>query len=561
MVLSRKTLVVSAIALVVPALIVAQQTTEKVDLSVIHKIKIAELGGGGRGGGGGGRGGEGRGGSQIMNIMYNLSDRYGPRLVNSPQFKRAGDWAVSQLKEWGISNAHLEKWATAGGRGGAIPSWEITGYSGAMVDPTYMPIIGYPQAWSGGTNGPITGEAVMASIQAPADLDKWHGKLKGKIVLTVPLQELAFPTTPLAHRYTDEELKELEPEVFPAAGGRGGRGGFPGQNAALAAMTPEERTAFQEKQSKFWAEEGVLLTITASARGQSGTVFASNGSPRTGDPTKNLPSIAITAENYNRIARLLAHEVPVKLSFDIKVNFDTSNTDSFNVIADIPGTTKPNEIVMVGGHFDSWHMGTGATDNGAGSAVAMEVMRILKTLNLKMDRTVRMGLWGGEEEGLLGSRAYVKEHFADTATMKTTAEHAGFAGYFNIDNGTAKIRGIYLQQNEMVRPIFEQWFAALKDLTPGVITIRNTGGTDHQSYDAVGLPGFQFIQDPMDYDTRTHHSNMDVYDRIQQADMEQMAIIEAVFVYNAATRPDKLPRNDLPAPTPPAGRGGRGGSN
>src|SRR5580698_10463654 len=212
MLLSRKTLVISLIALLVPLLIVAQQTTEKVDLSVIHKIKIAELGGGGRGGGGGGRGGEGRGGSQVMNIMYNLSDRYGPRLVNSPQFKRAGDWAVSQLKEWGMTNAHLEKWSTAGGRGGAIPSWEITGYSGAMVEPTYMPIIGYPQAWSGGTNGPLTGEAVMASISTPADLDKYHGKLKGKIVLTAPLQELAFPTTPLAHRYTDEELKELEPE-------------------------------------------------------------------------------------------------------------------------------------------------------------------------------------------------------------------------------------------------------------------------------------------------------------------------------------------------------------
>jgi len=558
MLVSRKTLIVSLVSLSIPLLITAQQMTEKVDLAVIHKIKAAELGGGGRGfgGGGGGRGGEGRGGSQVMNTMFNLTDRYGPRLVNSPQFKRAGEWAVTQLKEWGMSNAHLEKWSTAGGRGGAIPSWEITGYSGAMVEPTYMPIIGYPQAWSGGTNGPITGDAIMASIQTPADLDKWKGKLKGKIVLTVPLQELAFPTTPLARRYTDEELKELVPEELPTGGG-GGRGGRGGQNAALAAMTPEERTAFMEKQRSFFNDEGVLMTITASARGQSGTVFASNGSPRTGDPTKNLPSVAITAENYNRIVRLLEHQVPVKLSFDIKVAFDTSNTDSFNVIAEIPGTTKPNEIVMVGGHFDSWHMGTGATDNAAGSAVAMEVMRILKSLNLKMDRTVRLGLWGGEEEGLLGSAAYVKEHFADPATMKTTKEHEGFAGYFNIDNGTGRIRGIYLQNNEMVRPIFEQWFAALKDLTPGIITIRNTGGTDHQSYDRVGLPGFQFIQDPMDYDTRTHHSNMDVYDRIQQADMEQMAIIEAVFVYNAATRAEKLPRNDLPAPAP-AGRGGRG---
>jgi hypothetical protein len=551
MLLSRKTLVLSLPALLLPLLIVAQQITEHVDLNVIHKIKNAELGGGGRGGGG-------RGNSQVMDTMYNLTDRFGPRLVNSPQFKRAGEWAVSRLKEWGIANAHLEKWSTAGGRGGPLPSWEITGYSGAMVEPTYMPIIGYPQAWSGGTNGPLTGDAMMATIQSPADFDKWRGKLKDKIILTAPLQELAFPTTPLAHRYTDEELKELTPEEFPTGGGRGGRGGPPNP---LAAMTPEERMAFPEKLNKFLAEEGVLLTITANARGQSGTVFASNGSPRTGDPTKNLPSVAITAENYNRIVRLLQHEVPVKLSFDIKVAFDTTNTDSFNVIAEIPGATKPNEIVMVGGHFDSWHMGTGATDNGAGSAVAMEVMRILKTLNLKMDRTVRLGLWGGEEEGLLGSAAYVKEHFADPATMKTTKEHEGFAGYFNIDNGTGRIRGIYLQNNEMVRPIFEQWFAALKDLTPGIVTIRNTGGTDHQSYDRVGLPGFQFIQDPMDYDTRTHHSNMDVYDRIQQADMEQIAIVEAVFVYNAAMRPEKLPRNDLPPPTPPPGQGGRGGSS
>jgi carboxypeptidase Q len=561
--MSRKTLIVLAIAmLLIPLLILAQQSTERVDLKVMHQIKNAEFGGGGGGFGGGGGGGA-RGGSQVMNTMYYLTDRYGPRLVNSPQFRAAGEWAVGQLKEWGLSNVHLEKWATTGGRGGAIPSWEMKGYTGAMVEPTFMPIIGYPQAWSGGTNGPVTGEAVLAQVQTPDDLKKWTGKLKGKIVLIADPANLtlAFPTNPLAHRYTDQELTDLIPDVIPgAAGGRGGRGGRGGQNAALAAMTPEERQAFQQKLASFFKDEGVLLTITANSRGESGTVFASNGSPRTGDPTKNLPSIAITAENYNRIARLLEHSVPVKLSFDIKVAFDTSNTDSFNVIAEIPGTTRPNEIVMVGGHFDSWHMGTGATDNAAGSAVAMEAMRILKSLNLKMDRTVRMGLWGGEEEGLLGSAAYVKEHFADPATMKPTTDHNNFAGYFNVDNGTGRIRGIYLQQNEMCRPIFEQWFAALKDITPGVITIRNTGGTDHQSFDRVGLPGFQFIQDPMDYDTRTHHSNMDVYDRIQPQDMEQMAVIEAAFLYNAATRPEKLPRNDMPAaPAPAGGRGGRGG--
>ncbi len=576
----RKTFLIGLLSLLVPLLIIAQQQTERIDLNVIHQIKTAELGGG-AGGGGGGRGGRGPAPRPpIMETLYNLTDRYGPRLTNSPQFRAAGDWAVGQLKEWGLSNVHLEKFATqptpseaaaaddaaanadgggaGGGRGGArraaIPSWQLTGYSGAMVEPTYMPIIGYPQAWSGGTNGPLTAEAILVPpIQSMADMDKLHGKLTGKIVLTVAALDLALPTTPLAHRYTDEELNGLIPEVFPA--GRGGRGGNPG----AAAMTPQEQQAFQRRQTTFWQDEGAVATITASARGQSGIVFASNGSSRTGDPTKNLPSLAITAENYNRIARLLEHNVAVKLSFDIKVQWDTSNTEAFNVIAEIPGATKPNEVVMVGGHFDSWHMGTGATDNGVGSVVAMEAMRILKSLNLKMDRTVRMALWGGEEEGELGSAAYVRDHFADPADMKLKPEHTGLAGYFNVDNGAGKIRGIYLQGNEMERPIFEQWFAAIKDLAPGAVTIRNTGGTDHQSFDAVGLPGFQFIQDPLDYDTRTHHSNADVYDRVQQADLEQMAIVEAYFVYNAATRPEKLPRKDLPAARGAGGRGGRGG--
>jgi hypothetical protein len=560
--------------LLVSALLVAQQPIERIDLNVIHKIKTAELGGGGGfGGGGGGRGG-GRGAAPIMETLYNLTDHYGPRLTNSPQFRAAGEWAVGQLKQWGLSNVHLEKWATApspsdaadsaaaGGRGGraAIPSWEFTEYEGAMVSPTYMPIIGYPQAWSGSTDGKVTGDAIMVAQPATmADMDKLHGALKGKIVLlgTGPF-ELAFPDTPLGVRYTDAELTAMIPELIPTGAGAAGRGGRGGRGGP--ALSQEEQRAVTARAATFWKDEGVLLTISANGttRGSSGVVATSNGSPRTGDPTKNVPSIAVTAENYNRVARLLEHSVPVKLAFNIQTKFDMSQTESFNVIAELPGATKPNELVMVGGHFDSWHMGTGATDNGAGAAVAMEVMRILKSANLKMDRTVRMALWGGEEEGLLGSAAYVKEHFADTATMKTTAEHDGFAGYFNIDNGTGKVRGIYLQGNEMVRPIFEQWFAAIKDLTPGIITIRNTGGTDHQSYDAVGLPGFQFIQDPMDYETRTHHTNMDTYERVQQGDVEQMAIIEAYFVYQAATRPEKLPRKDLPAPRGNGGRGGRG---
>ena len=548
--MSRGTLL---IVLSLPVVLLAQQQ-EHVDLNVIHRIKTAEFGAGGRGGG---RGGAGGGGSKVMDIMWNLTDRYGPRLTNSAQFQAAGEWVVSQMKEWGLSNPHLEKWSTKDVPSGAIPGWQVTKYYGAMMEPTYMPIIGMPIAWTSGTNGSVSGEAVLAPIEVPADLDKYHGKLKGKIVLIAQIQDLELPVTPLASRYTKEQLAELEPEVIPTGGGRGGAGR--GGAAALLNMTPDERTAYQTRLRTFWKDEGVLLTMTANARGQSGTLFG-GGAARQGDPTQNLAQISVTAENYNRIARLVQHKVPVKLTFDIGTEF-TKDTDSFNVIGEIPGTSKPDEVVMVGGHFDSWHYGTGATDNAAGSAVALEAVRILKSLNLKMDRTVRVALWGGEEEGLLGSRAYVTEHFADTTTMKTTTQHEKFAGYFNIDNGTGKIRGVYLQGNEMMRPIFEAWFAALKDLTPGVITIRNTGGTDHQSLDAVGLPGFQFIQDPMDYDTRTHHSNMDVYDRIQAADLEQMAVIEAVFIYNAATRPDKLPRKDLPAPTPAGGRGGGRGGN
>ncbi len=556
----RKLVFTAAIpALAIPLLLLAQQP-ESIDLNAIHKLKAAEFGGD-SGGGRGGRGGGNRRMSPVMDVMYNLTDRYGPRLNNSPQFRAAGDWAVGQLKEWGLSNVHLEPWSTVGVRGGAMPSWEMKYYYGAMVEPTYMPIIGYPQAWSGSTNGVATGEAVIAQNSTDEDMKKWHGKLQGKFVLiatptgtATAALELPFPTTPLAHRYSDDELAALVPEIIPGgpSAAPGGRGG---PFAAFANMTREERQALQEKQAAYWKDEGALATITASARGENGIVFANNGAPRTGDPTKNLPALAITAENYNRIVRLVEHDVPVKLSFDIRNEFDTSKTDSFNVIAEIPGASKPAELVMVGGHFDSWHMGTGATDNGAGAALAMEVMRLLKTTNLKMDRTVRMALWGGEEQGLFGSAAYVKAHFADRADMKTTAEHAALSSYFNIDNGTGRIRGIYLQGNERARPVFEAWFAALKDLTPGVVTARNTTGTDHETFDAVGLPGFQFIQDEMDYGTRTHHSNMDVFDRIQEQDMRQMAVIEAVFVYNAATRAEKLPRKDLPAPQPAGGRG------
>jgi Zn-dependent M28 family amino/carboxypeptidase len=307
----------------------------------------------------------------------------------------------------------------------------------------------------------------------------------------------------------------------------------------------------------FLKAEKPALIIQISRMGDGGTI--QGGGARDRDVTDNPPTLVMAAEHYNRIVRLMEHEIPVKLQFEIKVSFD--DAEPFNVIAEIPGNAKKDEVVMVGGHFDSWHYGTGATDNAAGSAIGIEVVRALKALNLNMDRTVRLALWGGEEQGLLGSRAYVKEHFADPTTMKPTAEHEKVAGYWNVDNGTGKIRGIYLQGNDMCRPIFEKWLEPFKDLGATTITSRNTGGTDHQAFDGVGIPGFQFIQDTMDYETRTHHTNMDVYDRIQATDVMQMSAIEASMVYLTAVRTEKLPRKPLPPPQPARSpRDGEGGA-
>ena len=420
-----------------------------------------------------------------------------------------------------------------------------------MVEPQVSSLVGIPQAWTDGTNGSITGEPVIAQLRTDADLDKFKGKLKGKIVMSAEPRELEFPTKPDGRRYTDAELAELAQAPDPSER----RGFFGNPNAANARrfgpQSREERERMRQKIEQFYKDEGVLLVLTESYTGNGGTIFVMSGGSQDPKRPEAVPGVALMPEQYNRIARLLEHKIPVKLEFNIKNEFYNDTPDSFNITGEIPGTgLHKDQIVMLGGHFDSWHGGTGATDNGAGSGVMIEAVRILKAIHQPMDRTVRIALWGGEEEGLLGSKAYVKEHFGDPETMKLTGEHAKLSGYFNLDNGTGKIRGVYLQGNDMMRPIFEAWFAPFQDLGATTISIRNTGGTDHLSFDAVGLPGFQFIQEPMDYDTRTHHSNMDVYDRLQAGDLMQASAIIASFVYNTATRPDMLPRKPLPAPQP-----------
>jgi hypothetical protein len=386
----------------------------------------------------------------------------------------------------------------------------------------------------------VTGEAVVAVINSEKDFDSFRGKLRGKFVMSTPMREVPAHFDAPGHRYTDAELAELskQPE---AGGGRGGRG--------------QGDAEFARRKTQFWIDEGVAAVVDIG-RGDGGTVFvqAPQGVSRDPKGPAQPPQVTLAAEHYGRIWRTLEKKMPVTLQMDIDNKFFDTDLNGFNIVADLPGTDKADEVVMIGAHFDSWHTGTGATDNAAGSAIMMEAMRLLKVSGVKLRRTVRIGLWGGEEEGLLGSKAYVKDHFGDPATMQLKPEQAKLAGYFNVDNGTGLIRGVYLQGTEAVAPIFQQWMEPFKNLGMTTLTIRNTGGTDHLSYDAVGLPGFQFIQDEVEYSSRTHHSNMDLYERIQPTDMMRNAVIVASFVLNTANRDDKLPRKPLPKPAAPTGR-------
>jgi carboxypeptidase Q len=527
----------------------AQAPQEKVDLDAINKIKE-----------------EGLKRSQLMEILSYLTDVQGGRLTNSPNIRAAQQWAKQKLAEWGLQNAHLEAWQF--GRG-----WSLENFSAGVIKPYYVPLIAYPKAWSASTNGALRGKPVLFDAKTPADLDQYKGKLKGAIVLLSPIREVKAHFEALATREPDEGLLKLANAEPPAPGG-GGR---------FFNLTAEQR-AERELQNKKWEmiyTEGAALVLEPS-RGDGGTVFVQGANLAypadvPADKRKNIrdkdapfviPQVVVAVEHYNRIIRMISKSAPVELEINITAKYYDQDLMSHNVVAEIPGTDLKDEVVMLGAHFDSWHAGTGATDNGAGSAVCMEVVRILQSLGLKPRRTIRIGLWSGEEQGLLGSRAYVAEHFGKRlgpdprfgepqpsgtpATPSTPPQfelkpdHAKVAGYFNLDNGTGKIRGVFLQGNDAVRPIFRAWLAPFKDMGASTLTLSNTGGTDHLAFDGVGLPGFQFIQDEIEYDTRTHHSNMDVYDRIQEDDMKQAAVIMAAFVYNTAMRDQKLPRKPLP---------------
>lgn len=474
-----------------------------------------------------------------MDHLFWLTDVNGHRLTNSPGFTRAAEWVKKRMNEFGVADVKFENWGEFG-RG-----WNYSNFSMHLVEPTYSPLIGYPNAWTGGTSGPMQAEVMKAEIRTEADFEKWKGKLKGKILAIEPERAVGLHTIARGRRYADSDLvaEAMAPDPSPTGVFGLTPGGQPRPNPAAA-------RAFRAKFHKFLLDEGVAGVIMPGYRGEAGTVFAGSGSSQDLKAPIPPPMVSLTIEHYNRIARLLANKVPVKLQLDVKTEFFDKAGPAYNVVAEIKGTKRPDEIVMVGAHLDSWHGATGATDNAAGCAVAIEAMRILKALNLKLDRTVRMVLWSGEEQGLFGSKAYVKEHFGDITTMQLKPEHAKLQAYFNLDNGAGKIRGVYLQGNDMLRPIFEAWLGPFKDYGANTLTIRNTGSTDHVSFNALGLPGFQFIQDPLEYFATTHHSNMDVYDYVPKSDMMQASAILASFVYHASARDEMLPRKPLPKPQP-----------
>ena len=540
---TRRILAATAIAIlaaVAVSPVALAQSPERVDLGAMTRIRQ-----------------EGLKNSKVMETIAMLTDVIGPRLTGSPALKRANEWTRDQLTEWGLANARLEAWGPFG-RG-----WSLEHCSVHMVTPQATPLIAIPKAWTPGTGGVKRGKIVRVPKppESEADLAALKGKLKGAIVMTGNERELKPLDKPLLSRYTDESLAEETTVEF----GRSGR------QYDLEAIA--RRYAFAKTLAQFWMDEGVVAVIEPSPWDR-GVVRVSGTSAYKPGSTNGVPQLVMAIEHYNRIARLIDRKIDVEVELDIRATYYDADPMAYNTVAEIPGTDKKDEIVMCGAHLDSWHSGTGATDNAAGSAVMMEAVRILKAAGLQPRRTIRVALWTGEEQGTYGSEAYVAKNFLEwpaptdpaeiakpswlrkpTGPPMVKADYGKLSAYFNLDNGTGRIRGIYAEGNSALNPVFKAWIEPLRDLGVSAVTARATGSTDHEAFEDAGLPGFQFIQDEVEYATSganglTHHSNMDVYDRAQREDLMQAAIVVAAFLYNASTRDEMLPRKPMPTMKP-----------
>jgi hypothetical protein len=528
-----------------PSYELAQPATETLDLTMYERIRD-----------------EGLQHSHIMEYASGLMDGIGPRLTGSPNLKRANEWTRDQFTAMGCSNAHLEDWGEFGMGWRQLNTWV------RMSAPDTAVFIAQALPWSPSSRGPINGPAIWMTAKDEKDLEKYKGQLAGKIVFFGDMRDVKPVDKPLWERRDEANLKTtVEYPVHVAeAGGDGFRDFL-------------HSIVFREKVGQFLAAEHAAGIVIPSRDGRNnggsgGTIFDDGGSGMgwfsyQREHAEPLPIVVTAIENYGRVYRLLKANVPVTIEMNVDAEFTGDHEHGFDTIAEIPGTDPKlkDELVMVGGHLDSWASATGATDNGAGTIVAMEVMRILTSLHVQPRRTIRVGLWTGEEEGEFGSYGYVKQHFGfvplstapdqivlpefarkPAGPVELKPDQQKISGYFNVDNGTGKIRGVYLQQNAAEATIFQQWIEPLKDLGVSTITMRDTGGTDHEAFDSVGIPGFQFIQDMLDYSSRTHHSNMDTYERLQPDDLAQAATVEAIFVYNTAMRDQMLPRKPLPHP-------------
>lgn len=476
--------------------------------------------------------------SQVMETAFYLTDVNGPRL-QGPGFLKAANWAKTKLAGWGLQSARLEPWGEWG------KGWAVEHSYLAMTAPYYKAIIAVPRAWSGSTAKLQTADILYISASDTTALESYRSKLKNKVILLDQPYKLTPSFSADAGRFTDDELQKMANEAPP----RQRNANDTTFRSRMLAMRTQN--AFNQKMRKLAKQEGALGMLNTTQNSIDGTLFVSGdyANAALGATPDDLADLSISAEDYLTLCRLMKANVPVKLELDVKTKFYTDDTKGYNVLAEIPGTDPKlkDEVVMLGAHLDSWHAATGATDNAAGSSVMLEAVRILNTIGAKPRRTIRIALWSGEEQGLHGSRNYVANHLVDPATKKLTREGENLAAYFNVDNGTGKIRGIYLQGNQAAGPILSQWLKPFNDLGATTITPQNTGGTDHLAFDQVGIPGFQFIQDRIEYNTRTHHTNMDTYDHLQPDDLKQAATVVASFVYNAAMRDQKIPRKPTEA--------------
>lgn len=551
MIKSKMLVIVSLVALLVPGIGVANKPVATSSLSNNDVSRLID---------------EGMNRSEAMNIMKYLTDVIGPRLTNSPGQRRANQWTKEQLEKWGLKNSTVDPWGEFG-RG-----WELKNFKASVRTNTeFIPVRAFPKAWSPSTNGAITGDVVYVNASNEEELQKYKGKLKGAMILISPERRVSPGFNPVATRRGEKELAEMEAALAQPAGGQNPmQQGTPEQRAAFMAAQQ-----FQAAKMRFYYDEGAAVLIEPSQGVDSGTIRVMGASlpPGVGGPANPdlrvyskgapspLPQLVAEVEQYNRLYRLSRQNISMKMTVELDAQFFDDDLTGYNTIAEIPGTDLADEVVMIGAHLDSWHAGTGATDNGAGVTVVMEAMRILQASGIKPRRTIRVALWTGEEQGLLGSRYYVAKNLASDSKgepVGRTGPNAGqgvvkkagydkFSAYYNLDNGTGQIRGVYMQGNEAARSIFKGWLQPFGDWNATSTTIRSTGGTDHLAFDAVGLPGFQFIQDEVEYQGRTWHTTQDVADRTIEDDLKKSSVIMATFALQSAMMDQRVPRKNAPA--------------